>query len=303
MIPVIDQSCWTPRRKILSCAQTQLPWLQTFGIQNFDRAEKPLALHMHPDCMEIVFLLKGFQAYEAEGQLFQLTGHDIFVARTEEPHSSGDFPEHISDLMWFQLRLSMLPQTFCEQKASLLARALQGLPRVFRGNAALEAQLREAFFCLASSDPITKALGQELFTCCLYRIILLSRELRSAHADRISEAIVYVHEHIDEPIALENVAACCGLSLSRFKSKFREETGATPRTFINYVKVARARQLLRQGLSVAEVSDRLSFDTPNYFATLFKKYTGQTPSQYQHSPLPEAGGADNFCLEKKDEVV
>lgn len=289
MISFIDESCWTPHRKILSAAQTQLPWLQCFGIQTSAKAAPPLAPHIHPNCMEIVFLRSGFQMYETAGHLFRLTGYDIFVTRMDEPHSSGNFPEHVSDLMWFQLRLSALTETFFEQKASRLSQALQKLPRIFRGNAVLESQLREAFFCLASGDPMTKALGQELFTGCLYRLILLSRELKPLQADQISEAIVYIHEHIDEPITLENTAASCGLSLSRFKSKFKEETGITPRVFIHYVKIASAKQLLKQGLSVTEVADRLSFDTPNYFATLFKRYTGQTPSQYQNNPSQETG--------------
>lgn len=287
MLVFADQFCWTPHRKILTSAQTRLPWLQLFGIQTSGKAEKPLAPHMHPDCMEIIFLLKGFQSYETAGHLFRLTGYDIFVAFRDELHSSGNFPEHISDLMWFQLRLSALSQTFREQEASELLRALQGLPRIFRGNAVLENQLRESFFCLASPDPITQALGRELFTACLYRLILLSRQLKPLQADQISEAIVYIHEHVHEPIALENAAACCGLSLSRFKAKFKEETGVTPRVFIHYVKIAAARKLLKQGLSVTEVSDRLAFDTPNYFATLFKKYTGETPSQYRNHPFQE----------------
>ena len=284
MTPLDDESCWTPHRKILTSGQTQLPWLQLFGIQNSEKAGEPLPRHIHPGCMEIVFLLKGFQIYEAEGHLFRLTGYDIFVTCADEPHSSGNFPERISDLMWFQLRLSRLPQAFHGQKASRLADALQGLPRTFRGNAVLESQLRESFFCLASADPITRGLGQELFIGCLYRLILLSRQPKPLQADQISEAIVYIHEHIHEHIALEDAAASCGLSLSRFKSKFKEETGTTPRTFINYAKVAGARELLKQGLSVTEVSSRLAFDTPNYFATLFRKYTGMTPSQYRDSP-------------------
>ncbi len=288
MIPLIDEPCWTPHRKILTPAQTQLPWLCSFGIQTSEKAEKPLAPHVHPNCMEIVFLLKGFQLYETAGHLFRLTGYDIFVTRTGEPHSSCNFPEHISDLIWFQIRLSALSQTFRSPKASELARALHGLPRIFRGNAALESQLREAFFCLASPDPITLSMGQELFAGCLYRLILLSRDLKPLQADQISESIVYIHEHIDEPISLENAAESCGLSLSRFKAKFKEETGITPRAFINYVKIARSKQLLQEGFSVTQVSDMLSFDTPNYFATLFKKYTGKTPSQYRSDPSQDS---------------
>jgi len=287
MIPITDESCWTSHRKILTARQTQLPWLQLFGIQNSGRAERPLDPHIHPGCMEIVFLLKGFQIYETAGHLFRLTGYDIFVTWADESHSSGNFPEHISDLMWFQLRFSAFSETFQSQKASQLTAALQGLPRIFRGNAVLESQLRESFFCLASSDPITHALGQELFISCLYRLILLSRQLKPLQADQISEAIVYIHEHIHEPISLEGAAESCGLSLSRFKSKFKEETGITPRAFINYIKITEAKELLKQGLSVTEVADRLSFDTPNYFSTLFKKYTGRMPSQYRDSSSQE----------------
>ena len=289
MNTMIDEPCWTPHRKILTPAQTQLPWLSSFGIQTSGKAEEPLASHIHPECMEIVFLLKGFQLYETAGHLFRLTGYDIFVTRPGEPHSSGDFPEHISDLMWFQLKLSARPQTLRSAKAMQLSRSLHELPRIFRGNSALEGQLREAFFCLASPDPVKLALGQELFTACLYRLILLSRDLKPLQADQISEAIVYIHEHIDEPIALEDAAASCGLSLSRFKSKFKEETGITPRAFINYIKITRSKQLLQEGFSVTEVSDILSFDTPNYFATLFKKYTGKTPSQYRSGFSGESG--------------
>ena len=158
---------------------------------------------------------------------------------------------------------------------------MQKLPRIFRGNVLLEGQLREAFFLLASPDPVKKSLGQQIFTGCLYRIILLARELKPMQADQISEAVVYIHEHVLDNIALEDAAHSCGLSLSRFKSKFKEETGITPRAFINNVKIAHSKKLLQEGLSVTEVSALLSFDTPNYFATMFKKYTGKTPRQYQ----------------------
>ena len=219
--------------------------------------------------------------YETAGQLFQLTGYDIFVTYLEEPHSSGDFPEHISDLMWFQIRLSALSETFPAPRAAELSSLLQKLPRIFHGNALLENQLREAFFLLASPDPIQKALGQQIFTGCLYRIILFARELKPM------QAVVYIHEHVLDNIALEDTARSCGLSLSRFKSKFKEETGITPRAFINNVKIARAKTLLQENLSITEVSARLAFDTPNYFATLFKKYTGKTPRQYQAEYVAE----------------
>lgn len=281
MITIVDSFCWTSQRKILTSRETGLAFLPAFGMQRSTRAGLPLAPHVHPGCMEIVFLTKGFQIYEAGNQLFSLSGHDIFVSYTEEPHSSGNYPENICDILWFQLNLSLIPCPPGEKQSALLTSGLKNLPRTFRGNSALESQLTEAFFALASEDPLSRALGRQLFLCCLYRIIQLSKEMKLPETDQISEAIGYIHEHLYGPISLEETAASCGLSLSRFKAKFKEETGITPRTFINYLKVEQAKQMLQKQEAITDVSVRLGFDTPNYFSTLFKKYTGQSPSRYR----------------------
>ena len=43
-----------------------------------------------------------------------------------------------------------------------------------------------------------------------------------------------------------------------------------------------AKRLIREReLSVKEISEKLSFDTPNYFSKTFKKKTGMTPLQYR----------------------
>ena len=285
MIFSVDHDCWTPHRKILTDRQTHLPWLRTFGLQSVAIAREPLPVHIHPECMEIVFLLKGFQIYETEGQLFNLAGYDIFVTRTGEPHSSKQYPEPTCSMLWFQLHLSSLSAALPEPKASFLSEHLENLPRLFKGNADLEAKLKEAFFLLASPDPLRRFLGEELFLCCLYRLVLLSADPLPPRTDQISEAVVYIREHVAEPIRLEDVAAVCGFSLSRFKSRFKEETGTTPRAFINYVKIAQAKILLQKSFTVTRVADMLSFDTPNYFSTQFKKYTGLSPGRYQKDVL------------------
>lgn len=45
---------------------------------------------------------------------------------------------------------------------------------------------------------------------------------------------------------------------------------------------ALAKNLLNYtSLSVAEISNQLKFETPNYFVRLFRKYVGMTPKQYR----------------------
>ncbi|MCI5647971.1 MAG: AraC family transcriptional regulator [Fusicatenibacter sp.] len=277
-----DVYCWGEQRKILTAAESGIEALVVFGMQNSTRAGEPLPPHMHPGCLEIVFLTKGFQCYEAEGQLFALTGNDLFVSYPDEVHSSGSYPEAISDIIWFQIDLESSGAFFGLDtfQADFMKKRLRKLPRIFRGDRVLQNDLTKAFFYLAATDSLTRMMGQYTFLCCLCRILMLSEHLTQSEPEEIAEAIAYIHEHLGEQIRLEELAQSCHLSLSRFKSKFKEKTGTTPRAFINCLKVEQAKLLLKQRTSVTQTASLLGFDTPNYFASIFKKYTGMTPSQY-----------------------
>jgi two-component system response regulator YesN len=52
--------------------------------------------------------------------------------------------------------------------------------------------------------------------------------------------------------------------------------------YLMQLKVKNAKQLLREeDCSVMEISDRLGFESANYFTKVFKHYTGETPSAYK----------------------
>ena len=48
------------------------------------------------------------------------------------------------------------------------------------------------------------------------------------------------------------------------------------------LKINQAKQLLRENeLSVKEISEKLAFNTPDYFTKTFKRITGVTPLAYK----------------------
>ena len=71
---------------------------------------------------------------------------------------------------------------------------------------------------------------------------------------------------------------CSGAQLRRL---FRQEYGLSPKQYLTRVRMDSARALLQAGLfSVRQVAQRCGFANEKYFATVFKAYTGLTPSQY-----------------------
>lgn len=124
-------------------------------------------------------------------------------------------------------------------------------------------------------------MAEQKLVYCLFRIVQLSQKMIPRRTDCIEDAIAFIHANLGNPILLEEAADSCGLSLSRFKVKFKEEIGVTPREYINRVKIEKSKRLLEENCSVTDTALNLGFSTPNYFAVSFKKYTGLTPREYQ----------------------
>lgn len=92
----------------------------------------------------------------------------------------------------------------------------------------------------------------------------------------------YIHNHINVPISLDDVAASIGRSVSYTGNLFKKETGKTLGTYIAECRLDEARSLLHYTeMTLAEISSYLCFSSQSYFQNVFKKEYGVTPMQYR----------------------
>lgn len=97
----------------------------------------------------------------------------------------------------------------------------------------------------------------------------------------VARTAAYVRENYARQISLESAAAEVPLSPGRLSRLFVEETGRGFSEFLTEVRIERAKELLAEpGASVKLVSAACGYPDPNYFARLFKKVTGYTPSAF-----------------------
>ena len=75
---------------------------------------------------------------------------------------------------------------------------------------------------------------------------------------------------------------CREMAMSRtlFYSRLKSLTGRAPQEFIRIIRLERAAELLKQGISVIDVSEATGFINVKYFSTVFKKYFGIQPSKF-----------------------
>ena len=68
---------------------------------------------------------------------------------------------------------------------------------------------------------------------------------------------------------------------------FKRHAKTTIMQYYNDLKIEEAKLLLKSGLPVSKVADKLHFGDPNYFSKAFKKKTGYSPSSYKNIKIDQ----------------
>ncbi|WP_411345465.1 response regulator [Paenibacillus sp. WLX1005] len=94
----------------------------------------------------------------------------------------------------------------------------------------------------------------------------------------------HVQEHIHEPdLSLASIAARLDRSPAYVSAVFSQNTGTKLGSYITSIRMEMARRLLLDpAVPVYAVSEQLGFLDSHYFARVFKKQEGMTPSEYRN---------------------
>ena len=96
--------------------------------------------------------------------------------------------------------------------------------------------------------------------------------------------IEYLEKRIYEKINMEEMSRALSFSKSYIYKKFVAESGYSVVDYFTIMKTTEAKRLIRETkMNFFEISERLGFSSSHYFSTVFKRYTGMTPSQYKLS--------------------
>lgn len=84
------------------------------------------------------------------------------------------------------------------------------------------------------------------------------------------------------PHTLSDMARLSGYSESRFSALYKETYGVSPISDLINKRIEEAELLIRYGnLSLAEIAERVGFNSLYYFSKYFKKKLGKSPSEYK----------------------
>ncbi|MCE3228965.1 MAG: transcriptional regulator, AraC family [Bacteroidota bacterium] len=86
-------------------------------------------------------------------------------------------------------------------------------------------------------------------------------------------------------IRLDEISDAACFSRFHFIRLFKKFYGITPNQFLAELRIAKAKEFLKQGKSVSETCFMVGFDSETTFAALFKKTVGRSPSKFKKSNI------------------
>lgn len=93
----------------------------------------------------------------------------------------------------------------------------------------------------------------------------------------------------EEPIGVDDMARCAGLSRAHFSTEFKRAFGESPHAYLLTRRLERAAALLRTtDYSVADICVGVGLSSVGSFTTSFQRIFGLTPTAYRTAFPPAA---------------
>lgn len=97
-------------------------------------------------------------------------------------------------------------------------------------------------------------------------------------------ALELMAQNIEEPLTIDELAACANISKRQLERRFCSALGATPTRYYLELRLTRARQLLQQtNRSVTEIAVATGFVSTPHFQRRFRDFFGVSPGSHRVS--------------------
>ena len=249
---------------------------------------RPISVHQH-DYIEIFLNLSSTQTFLINDQMYTVAPHNLIVVDSGESHAVTGADDGYG--CFITVRPTFLLALCTEQTNLLPWRSLDGTIRQRHFPLSEEAfdnlslLVRRCQYGAGGygGDVLGKVYFIEL-------MVALSAHCRNAeqasgsHAARYAEilapALRYISQNFHENFSLQEMADSIGVSRCYLCRVFKNGTGVTISQYVMSRRMELAKELLRSGKNVTEVSTTVGFNDYSYLIKSLKSITGITPAKY-----------------------
>lgn len=100
----------------------------------------------------------------------------------------------------------------------------------------------------------------------------------------------YLEKHYNEIVTRNDIESLVHMNRDYINREFKKQTGYSLMEYIQYYRVLMAQKLLEESTApISEISREIGYDSQAYFAKIFKKRVGMTPTEYALSVRSDLG--------------
>jgi AraC family transcriptional regulator len=274
---------------VLRMAEALGIFVGRFGRVALFDATAPVLEHAHSQMHVLIKIAGNDSYYDVGGEMAHLTDQHMVLVNPWVAHSN---PRKAGNPPTLLLAIYLEPLWFGDCAVSLLSGA--GPPlfastsvRVTDLTRSLASQMAGLIQDVASDDGQLEELLLQLIRHVLKSYGELRTDLPSPARSvdqRIRKAVARMRAECNRSLALDELAADVGLSRSRFYQQFRACVGVSPGVYLDTLRCELAMGLLiREDLTLAQISDQLGFSAQAHFTRFFKSKTGVAPSSFRRA--------------------
>ena len=99
--------------------------------------------------------------------------------------------------------------------------------------------------------------------------------------DEIERACAFMEQHYAERIYLDQICRHAGLGKSALLRAFTKAKGVTPYSYLENIRIGKAKKLLEQGMPPIEAALQTGFSDQSHFTNYFNRFIGLAPGVYR----------------------
>ncbi|MBO1255200.1 AraC family transcriptional regulator [Alteromonas sp. 5E99-2] len=97
---------------------------------------------------------------------------------------------------------------------------------------------------------------------------------------QLFKALTAIHNQPEKPWSVESLGTEASMSRAKFAELFHNLVGQTPLNYLTDWRINLAKSLLKKGLTVSEVSQRVGYENSSSFTRVFSKKEGTSPKKW-----------------------